>query len=258
MEDNSSFNNLKLTGANVSVLLIATNKYKQFVEPLIAGIAKNFLPDHPITVHLFSDAIHLFLEPPTRITIVKHLIPPYGFPEATLLRYKIFNDHSNSISGDYVFYMDVDMEITGIVTSEILTGDIIATRHPGFYTNNGWGSPNNNPESLSYLPAEHCKKYFAGGFQGGKTKCYLQMAKILACNIDNDLANSIIAEWHDETHFNYFCNYLIGMDFPDWKLTEMLPSYCSPESEELRKAWAIDQLPTIIIALDKNHEEIRS
>lgn len=243
---------------DVSILLVSTNKYKQFVQPLLDGIVKNFLPDHQITVHLFTDGIQHSLKTSDRVTIRQHLIPSYKFPHATLFRYKIFTEFTHAIKGDYVFYMDVDMEISGTVTDEILTGDIVATRHPGFYANNGWGSENNNPESTSALPKDMRKKYYAGGFQGGKTNRYLHMALILASNIQRDQDKGIMAEWHDETHWNHFCNYAMERNFPDWKLTELSPSYCSVPSEERRKLWGIDHLPQIITALDKNHEEIRA
>jgi hypothetical protein len=244
---------------NVSLLLIATNRYNQFVQPLLDGVEKYFVPGHKITVHLFTDEIDEIYDyvSSDRVTVEQHLIPSYKFPEATLFRYKIFTEHAHLIRGDYAFYMDVDMEIVDTVGDEILQGDIVAVRHPGFFMSDGWGSPNNNPESLSHIDVEHRKRYFAGGFQGGKTIWYLTMAKILADNIESDKNKGIIAEWHDETHFNFFCNYMMGRDCPDWRLNELTPSYCAVPIDK-RKDYKLEHLPAKIVALDKDHTKIRS
>ena len=70
------------------------------------------------------------------------------------------------------------------------------------------------------------------------------MAKIITENIYQDLKNNIIAIWHDESHLNRF--------YIDNKPTLILsPSYCYPES------WNLPYKKRLL-ALDKNHKEVRS
>jgi len=240
----------------IGLLLIATNKYHQFVEPLLKDIDKNFLPGHKITVHLFNDKL-LGSEPYSdRVDLKYHSIPSYGFPQATLYRYKIFNEHmAHLVDYDHLFYMDVDMSIPQPVGNELLEGDITAVRHPGFFKSNGWGSPNNSTESTSYIEPEYRQKYFCGGVQGGIGHRYLAVSKDIHYNIKQDEEKGVMAEWHDETHWNAFLN----KHFPeDWKLNELTPEYCNVPSMQQRQNWGIHDLPGRILALDKNHAEIRS
>ena len=71
----------------IAINIIATNKYIQFVQPLVDSIEKYFLVDHDILINLFTDQDAVIVHNRTDIKI--HKIPSYGFPEATLLRYHI-------------------------------------------------------------------------------------------------------------------------------------------------------------------------
>jgi histo-blood group ABO system transferase len=87
-------------------------------------------------------------------------------------------------------------------------------------------------------------QYFAGGFNGGTSLEYLKMAKKISENIIDDFNRGFIAIWHDESHLNrYF------IDNPPTKILN--PSYCYPEN------WNIP-FERKLLALDKNHSEIRS
>lgn len=236
----------------IGVLLIATRRYKIFVQNLIDGIKRNFLLNHDVRVFLFTDEFGSY-SGDDRVNIEQHHIPDYKYPEATLFRYKIFGQHTPILSKmDFLFYLDVDMSIYGIVGDEILNEGLMAVAHPGFFINNGWGDSSNPSESSSYLPKEKRRKYYCGGTQGGDSYSYLVASVTMAIGIDEDEMNGIRAEWNDETHWNWF------LHTTDMRITEFSPSYCMPEPIRLRVAWGISNLETKIIALDKNHSEIRS
>lgn len=250
---------------NIGVLLIATGKYKQFVRSIIEGAGTYFLPDHNLTFCLFSDQeynIHYsegnkyfngtYL--PHRTDAKSFIIPPYKFPQATLYRYKIFHEHREQLKKcDYLFYMDVDMAVVDTVGDEILGSDLTAVLHPGYYANNGWGSPNNRQESKSFVPIEYRKAYYAGGFQGGTAQEYLTACATLSHTVEADEAVGIMAEWHDETHWNFYTNYR-RIESPSVVLG---PAYCMVEQQHLRKLWGIDHLSPKIIALAKDHKALR-
>lgn len=232
----------------IAVLLIATKKYKQFIFPLLAQIEKYLLPDYKKDIWLFTDGGSGYGDNVTQIGI-----PSYGFPEATLLRYEMFNKYSELLSKySHIYYTDIDMAINDVVGEEILVDGLIAVRHPGFYISDGWGSEGNNPESLSYFPADKRKHYYAGGVQGGKSEYYLAAINSLAKRIEDDRQRGVMAIYHDETHWNKWVNF----DRPDL-ITEFTPSYCMVEQEHFRKEWGIDNLPVKIIALAKDHASIR-
>lgn len=241
----------------IILVLIATRKYRQFVEPLLKGVDKYFLPNHDVDVMIFTDE-KFKTDNYGRLKIHQMGIDSYGFPEATLLRYKIFDSEREFLLGyDYLFYSDVDMSFEAEIGEEIF-GKLTAVRHPGFSANNGWGDMETTPESLAYTPPDFRKTYFAGGFQGGEAKTYLDAAKSLAANIDDDTKRGVLARWHDESHWNNYINIILGVEFLASTLNELSPSYCSVPSMHQRIAWGIDKLPAKIIAMDKNHAELRS
>lgn len=239
----------------IGVLLIATNKYKQFVQPLLDGIEKNFMTNHDVNIFLFTDEVKEHeIGRRGRLNIYQIKIPAYRFPEATLYRYRIFEENKEALKGmDYLFYSDVDMGFVAPVGEEILHDGLTAVHHPGFFKNNGWGSGGCVKESLAYLPTEQRHNYCAGGFQGGRSGVYLTACNILNARIQDDEERRVQAEWHDETHWNWLLNcHQIASGYK--KLT---PEYCMVEQYHLRKLWGIENLQPKIIALAKNHEELR-
>lgn len=230
----------------IALLLIATGKYIQFVPQLIEGVKKHFLLKHNIEINLFTDQISEYLDiGNNRVSVTQHLIPPYRFPKATLYRYKIFC--SKQYDCDYMYYLDVDMSIVGEVGEEIF-GDIVAVRHPGFFK--GGGSWETNENSLCYTKPSNRIKYFAGGFQGGRKNQYYRSMQAMEILIDSDEEAGVVPVWHDESVWNYMLPY-------EQSVTELDPSYCMVEQKELRKKWGIDNFVPKIIALAKDHKNIR-
>lgn len=230
----------------ICILLIATNKYIQFVEKLLNNIEEKFLEGHEIQCLLFTD--HEIEESSDNVRICQIEHEPWPMP--TLKRYNYFIKEKDFISQfDYCYYFDVDMRISNKVGDEIL-GDLVATQHPyqTFYPKEQ-RTYDRNPKSLAYVPfGEEGEDYYAGGFNGGSTKEFLKMSEVIAERVNKDLDNQVIALWHDESHMN---RYLI--DNPP--TVSLSPSYCFPE-EQFQN---IDY-PFLakIVALIKNHNELRS
>src|SRR3990167_4409737 len=243
----------------LGLLLIATNKYKQFVPQFLESADKHFFKGHELEVYLFTDEFTGFDEKgglgniSDRMTVRLYGIEPYKFPHATLLRYKIFHSYRKIIDCDYIFYADVDTQFVDDVGKEILPTpemeQLVAVRHCGFYGQGG-GSWETRPESTSYVPEEKRIYYYAGGFQGGRTDVYLNYAKQLAENIKADGAKNIIPVWHDESAWNCL---LSGLD----SFRELTPDYCMVEQEHLRNEGKVGSFPPKLVALAKNHEELR-
>lgn len=229
----------------IALNLLATRKYKQFVQSLIDDVKRHFLLNHQIEINLFIDEIGEY-HGDDRVKILQTLIVSYKFPEITLFRYRIMC--GKRYDADYIYYMDVDMSIRENVGEEIL-GDIVAVRHPGFYR--GGGSWGDKKESMSYTYPENRVHYYAGGFQGGSNERYYRLMERLRNDIDADEKKGVMAEWQDETHFNQALSEMKNF-------TVLNPSYCMVENKRHQIEWGISQFPEIIVALDKNHEEIRS
>jgi histo-blood group ABO system transferase len=229
----------------ICILPIATNKYIQFVERLLDNIEENFLNGHEIQCLLFTDH-EVETSDNVRVCQIDH--EPWPMP--TLKRYNYFVKEKEFISQfDYCFYFDVDMGIVDNVGDEVLS-DLVATMHPyqSFYPKEE-RSYDRNEKSLAYVPVgEEGELYYAGGFNGGSTKRFLEMAEVLADRVTRDLDNGVIALWHDESQMN---RYLIDNP-PTLSLT---PSYCFAEEHMGNPNYPYEPK---IIALKKNHNELRS
>jgi histo-blood group ABO system transferase len=227
--------------AKVGLLVIATGKYDQFIPVLYKSMKKHFLNNHDVSMFVFTDQ-----EMPNKEDIVALPHQHEPWPNPTLKRYHVFDKYKEELSKmDYLYYCDADMRFESEVGDEILpTQDfvLVATEHPGFFGGRR-GTYETRIESTAYVSENEGECYFAGGFNGGTADAFLKMSATIKERIDKDLEKGIIAIWHDESQIN---RYLI-----DNKPKTLNPSYCYPES------WDIP-FEKKLLALDKNHSEIRS
>lgn len=222
----------------VGLLIIATNKYTQFLQPLISSADDFFLKEQDVTYFIFTNQ-NLDIKSDRNIVYIP--IEHKEWPWMTLGRYRIFSDSKDKLSSmDYLYYCDADMKFLDFIGEEILS-ERVATQHCGYY--NQRGTPETNTRSLACVFPNEEMQYFAGGFNGGESQEYLKMSEILSSNIDTDFNNAIIAVWHDESHINRY--------FIDNKPTLILdPSYCFHEG-------SARPFNKRLLALSKNHSEIR-
>jgi histo-blood group ABO system transferase len=205
----------------IGLIIIATNKYIDFAPALLETVEKNFLKNHNVEVFLFTNQ-HFT----GNVTIIP--TEHREWPWMTLGRYHLIQQLNNYPKKEYYYYIDVDMLVLGEVGEEIF-GERVATIHGKFKKRAG--NYDRNPKSLAYISEEEIPKnviapYYCGGFQGGSK--YLEDAEELAKRIDIDFKNGVIAEWHDESHWN---RYLL-----DFAPDVVLPSiYCNLKHDEKAK-----------------------
>lgn len=221
----------------IGIAIVATGKYYDAFLPQFLNSLCCFLPEYNKTVYIFTDQ-KKGIEWSGNNCLFHIPVEHRPFPYPTLMRYHWIASLETVIDTDYLFYSDVDMRMVD-VGHEILQ-PLIAVRHPGFYL--GGGSWETNPASLAYIAPEKRLKYYAGGFQGGKSGVYIQAAKHMRDNIQADLDKGIVPVWHDESIWN---EYLTKNVF-----AELSPSYCFPEGSNI-------PLKKKIIALNKDHNAMR-
>lgn len=230
----------------IGLLLIATGKYDVFLQPLIDSVDKYFFKDDKVEIFLFADKVPNIIHS-DRIKIIHIPIEHKPFPYSTLYRYKYFWSSKDLITTDYVFYCDVDMLFVDHVGHEILpdgASGLVAVNHPGFAKTGGWGSPNMFKESMAYVAPENRGPYCAGGFQGGYTPSYLLACAAIDTNITTDENNGVMAEWHDESHWNK-CLSVRG-----YQVKILSHEYCMSDAD-------ISGSPKLL-ALTKDHAALRS
>jgi histo-blood group ABO system transferase len=164
------------------------------------------------------------------------------FPHPTLRRYELFLEQKEYLNKfDYIFFLDIDMRIINIVGDEMLGKGLTAAQHPMYAIQEIFKAPyEKNKESTAYI--ETPPFYYAGGFQGGKTKDFIKAMEIMSKNIESDLSRNVIAKWNDESHWN---RYLV--DNPPSVV--LSPSYIFPDSiieEYYKKVWGCIYPPKIV------------
>ena len=246
----------------IGIMCICLNEqYWEFANEMVSGLNRFFLKKHDIKdkyeteVMLWSDI------PQEGITDIK-VFPtePTEWPLPTLMRYNLFLQEEEYLKNfDYLFYIDVDMQIVDWIGEEILGDGLTAAQHPMYALRPILHPPYEpNPESTAYIPRpgriieEDGKKrfeqlYYAGGFQGGKTEDFIKAMKVMRKNIEDDFNLNYIARWNDESHWN---KYL----FENPPVVVLNPSYIYPDSliaEYYFKVWGRNYSPKIMTLTKK-------
>lgn len=245
----------------IGLLVIASNNYKLFFDDLYKSIMKNFLPKHEKIIFYFNDSNEDLTKQYENIVDIK--VSHQKWPGMTLYRYRFFNNARDTIlkSGvEYIFYMDVDMRVVGLVDETVIPKakkDLTAVFHPGFYNQKKREKPHEKRKKSSfYVKPKRRVVYIAGGFQGGKTKAYLDATLGIADKIDEDKEkHNIIPKWHDESAWNHYLTKNVK------RFNVVKPEYCFPEMEDqetFRKHYnTICDMTPRILALEKDHDFYR-
>lgn len=221
---------------NIGMCVMATGKYDKYAIKMIDSARKYFCTNHNVYFFVFTDQ-----DFPKSNDVTSIFQERLGWPHDTLKRFHVYYKNKTLFNEmDYLFAIDADMLFVAPVGDEIL-GDTVATQHPGFVDKRG--SYETNKKSTAYVGKKEGKYYFAGGFYGGKKDRFIKLLKSNIDHIEKDFKKGYIAVWHDESHLN---RYLIN-NKPDVILS---PSYCYPENWDL-------PYEKKLLALDKNHDEIR-
>lgn len=233
----------------LGLILIATGKYDKFVKPLLDSADKYLMAGQSLDIYFMTDKPYMEKHP-ERFNVVSLNVPHLPWPYPTLYRYKWITEYASVLTAHSLYYLDVDMLFVNEVGEEILPDEtgLVAVRHPGFY-HGGWGDHGTKSNSTAYLPPEKRKDYYAGGLQGGERLSYLRACLQLDDNIRADEMNVVSAKWDDESHWNWYLKHAAHKS--------LTPEYCMVEQVELRKKWGIDKLTPRIIALAKDHKQIR-
>lgn len=225
---------------SVGIVMVATNGYlSRWFDTAISLELSAFFGCKDIRIHLFTNRPQEAQSWATfnlkRIKLVAHQIDGWGWPEATLYRYRFIHDSSKALSEEILMYLDSDMQIIEDFTNEIFTLDwdegLALVQHPGYYRNSGvrgaydyltnpkmllsdilyllkgnsgLGAWEENRESTSYVEPNKRKAYVHGAVWFGQRRQFIKMCEVLATNVSKDLELGYIAKWHDESHLNWY------------------------------------------------------
>lgn len=213
-----------------------------------------------------KDAVQFSKDLDMRLKVFE--IPSYGWPEATLLRYREISKIKRSLIEDVIIYLDADMlvrqDFFDILEPSRWLNGVALVAHPGYWrsrgiskvslyfasprklfsdifsyiTNGGLGSWETRRISSAFVSRTERETYVCGGAWMGLRMKFLKMVDECEKSVDLDLESSLVAKWHDESHLN------------KWKsqnsATILNPSFCfDPTYPQLRN------LPEYIRAVQK-------
>jgi len=254
---------------SLGILSIATNKYIDYWRDQAESVDLHLGPTLPVTLHIFTDrpadaeAIGSNLR---NVKVMIHEIPPLVWPEATLHRFKVFNEHAHLLVEDFLMYLDADMVVHKPFGRDITApgADVTLVKHPGYFRPRfpqkltlyalnpklffadlnlqrrfgGIGAWETRKASTAFVQREDRVNYYCGGIWWGKGFAILSLIEELKIKVELDEAKSMMAVWHDESHLNRW-----GAEN---KARFLDPRFCY----SLGYKW-LKQLPNVVQAIDK-------
>jgi hypothetical protein len=220
----------------VSVVSIATGIYLEYWKELAVSIDSFLFQKSDLTLVLLTDQpkeASKFVDSLSRVNVSIGEIPPLGWPEATLLRYALIEEHWGLLSGDLIVYLDADMRVARDTGTELAPKDWIGgiglVPHPGFSRGSkpwllrlkhprllgsdlklvlnrehGLGQWERYPGSKAFVAPKLRRQYVCGGVWMGERFAIKNMISTLAQNTQSDLRVEHVARWHDESHLNWW------------------------------------------------------
>lgn len=222
----------------VAICFIGTGTYLNFLPKYYENIQKYFLPESEKTFLVFTDGE--LEEPPNNMIVYKqeHLEWPY----ITLTRFEIINNAREEIEkNDWFVFIDADaLVVNDILEDEFFdnTKKLFGVHHPCHYLkmpphDKLPGAFETNPLSRSHVTDDDdLSVYYQGCLWGGKVSDVLELIDELSDRTKKDLADNVIAVWHDESHLN---KYLIEQKEnvntlgPEYAYPEVFSDYCNFE-----------------------------
>lgn len=224
----------------IGILYICTGKYISFFENFFHTSEKLFLTKHEKMYFVFTDGDHKLFDHEKVFRIQQSQL---GWPYDTLKRFHMFCSIEEKLDDmDFLFFFNANMMFLKKAEEEVIPAAendwFVGVNHPGYCKVGRDKFPyERNPESTAYIGPDRGVFYFQGCLFGGRTKEFMEMAKVLSRNIEEDEGKNIMAMWHDESHLNHY--------FLNKKIKLLDPSYAYPESLDI-------PYDKIIIQIDKS------
>jgi len=242
MEPNEFNNSSALCQVDIGILMIATNEYLERWKSTAQDLDKYaYKRNKNVNIHLFTnrkgDALDWSTNNLHRIKLIPHEIAGWGWPEATLYRYKFISNHESEIIEEFLMYLDSDMSINRDFSTELfqeVSDEHLAfVQHPGFHRSrkikflldifanprlinshvsrlmkrsSEIGSWEEDVRSKAFVPKNKRRQYVHGAVWFGRNADIKQMCKTLAGRVEDDEKASILAIWHDESHLNWYAS----------------------------------------------------
>ena len=189
----------------VGILYICTGAYTVFWPDFFQSFQQNFLPGVEKTYYVFTDAERIDHDDDPAVRRIYQ--KAYDWPYSTLKRFAVFLQAEEELrSCDYLYFANANLLCTAQITpADVLPRpekgeDLVVACHLGYWHKKPCFLPyDRNPRSRACMPYNAGQVYVAGGFNGGTAQAFLWLCHTLNDRTEADLADGVIARWHDES-----------------------------------------------------------
>ncbi len=218
---------------NFAYLTIATNRYVKYWESMVESADTNFTVKDKVIFQVLTDqpefcsAVAAKLK---NVEIIVTQIESLGWPDATLLRYKLYLEYCTSLPALNFAHIDADMLFIknplNFTNSQDWINGIALVQHPGYFrTSNVRLSPNQRikdsvlrlrmgalgtwetfEQSKAFVRRNKRKTYVCGGSWMGTKLSFFKLVETLKVSTEFDMQAGVIAKWHDESHLNQWAS----------------------------------------------------
>ncbi len=222
-------------GPSIGVMTVATNIYFDYWQKMVESADEQSTSSDQITFFVFTEQIQkieAFSKTLKNVKVFGFKVAPYGWPDATLLRYQIFINQYSNMKTDVLMHLDADMIFASNpwenIRRLVANNQICLIQHPGFWRCNGLsrvsfyfmhpftmykdlrmkinlggiGAWETRPQSVAFVPRKLRRQYFCGGTWFGPRQAIVEMLKELSNQVSEDKKSAVIAKWHDESYLN--------------------------------------------------------
>jgi len=223
------------SSATIGVMSVATNQYLNYWKSMVKSAEAVTSAEDRVTFFVFTDdpaEANAFATEVKNVKIRVFGIESFGWPEATLLRYKIFQSCIKQLDTEILVHLDADMYIVSNpwqrIRNNLENNSVCLVKHPGFWRPGGisriflyvlnplmfyrdsrlaikvggLGSWETETKSRAFVTRSLRFQYYCGGTWFGKKESISKLLETLSNRVALDLHENIIARWHDESHIN--------------------------------------------------------
>ncbi|XP_016417909.1 histo-blood group ABO system transferase 2-like [Sinocyclocheilus rhinocerous] len=203
----------KQQNLTIATTVFALGKYTRFLKEFLESAEQHYFVGFRVNYYLFTDL-------PEEVPEVKmgenHSLTVRKVPsmnrwqDISMGRMEILEkliENELASEADYIFCLDVDTKFYSRWGVESL-GRLVGVIHPWFFdAPRDQFTYERRPESQAYIPAGEGDYYFTGAAFGGSLEDVHHLTKTCWAEMKIDIANSIEAIWHEESHLNKYFLY---------------------------------------------------
>lgn len=236
----------------IGVVYIAIGMYEAFWKEFYPTCECFFCPDARKGYEVFTDSA--YLQGLHFKNVSWHPVENRGFIRNVSAKSEFICRIASVLKRkyDYVFYMNGNFKfVEPILAKEVLPvaeNDFLTALSFDLYKNTpvDYLPYDRNPNCHAYMEPGTGKRYYQGGFYGGRSEEIIRLSEWCMKYIEEDLSNKIIARWHDESYLN---RYLAGNN--PRILNETYGYGGPPDSSRTYKAFLLDKKTYLGDGLDK-------